>query len=148
MLLKNAQGHKPAPASAAPTLANNPANNPADALARASPTAAGPAAAAAASGAASAPPVVVGSGSIELVVTHGKVRKCCAHPARAPLNPSPSPITIPVGPELGPELDPEQARYVVRCEAETTLIEAKRLLQPLCGAPPGPSPSPSPDPNL
>ena len=45
MLLKNAQGHKPAPASAASTLAaNNPANNPAavgDALASASPTAAG-----------------------------------------------------------------------------------------------------------
>jgi len=84
MLLKNAQGHKPAPASAAPTLANNPANNPADALARASPTAAGPAAAAAAaSGAASAPPVVVGSGSIELVVTHGKVRKRVALTPRA-----------------------------------------------------------------
>ena len=86
MLLKNAQGHKPAPASAAPTLAaNNPANNPAavgDALAS-SPTAAGPAAAAAASGAASAPPVVVGSGSIELVVTHGKVRKLVALTPRA-----------------------------------------------------------------
>ena len=81
MLLKNAQGHKPAPASAAPTLANNPANNPADALARASPTAAGPAAAA--SGAASAPPAVVGSGSIELVVTHGKVRKLVALTPRA-----------------------------------------------------------------
>lgn len=86
MLLKNAQGHKPTPASAAPTLAaNNPANNPAaiGALARASPTAAGPAAAAAASGAASAPPVVVGSGSIELVVTHGKVRKLVALTPRA-----------------------------------------------------------------
>ena len=87
MLLKNAQGHKPAPASAAPTLAaNNPANSPAaigDALAGASPTAAGPAAAAAASGAASAPPVVVGSGSIELVVTHGKVRKLVALTPRA-----------------------------------------------------------------
>ena len=86
MLLKNAQGHKPAPASAAPTLAaNNPANNPAavgDALAS-SPTAAGPAAAAAASGAASAPPAVVGSGSIELVVTHGKVRKLVALTPRA-----------------------------------------------------------------
>jgi hypothetical protein len=31
---------------------------------------------------------------------------------------------------------------VVRCEAETTLIEAKRLLQPLCGAPLSPSPEP------
>ena len=67
--------------------------------------------------------------------------------ARAP-QPEPEPDRDPeLGPELGPELDPEQARYMVRCEAETTLIEAKRLLQPLCGAPPGPSPEPSPDPN-
>jgi hypothetical protein len=123
MLLKNAQGHKPAPASAASTLAaNNPANNPAavgESQAPPSPTAAaGPAAAA--SGATSAPPVVVGSGSIELVVTHGKVRKLVALTPRArALNPSPSPIAIPV-PTSVPKAIP--SRRATWCGARRRLL--------------------------
>ena len=95
MLLKNAQGHKAAPAAAGPAIANNPANNPAVLLARAA-----PAAGTSSAGAPEAAPPAVGAGSIELTVSHGK------------------------------------ARYVVRCEAETSVIEVKRLLQALCGAPP------------
>jgi hypothetical protein len=121
MLLKNAQGHKPAPASAPTLAANNPANNPAavgDALASASPTAAGPAAAA--SGATSAPPVIVGSGSIELVVTHGKVRKLVALTPRArALNPSPSPIASPV-PTSVPKAIP--SRRATWCGARRRLL--------------------------
>jgi hypothetical protein len=49
---------------------------------------------------AATPAVVVGAGSIQLAITHGK------------------------------------ARYAVRCEAETSVLEVKRLLQPLCKAPP------------
>lgn len=83
MLLKNAQGHKAA-AAASPAAA----------------TTSRPAAAAPAAAAATNAPAAVGSGSIELAVTHGK------------------------------------ARYTVRCEPETTIIELKRLIQPLCEAPP------------
>lgn len=84
MLLKNAQGHKAAaasPAAAAPLPASARALD----AAVAAPTANAPA---------------HGSGSIELMVTHGK------------------------------------GRYTVRCEPETTVIELKRLIQPLCEAAP------------
>ena len=112
MLLKNAQGHKPAPASAAPTLAaNNPANNTAavsDALAS-SPAAAGPAAGAA-SAAASASALVVGSGSIELVVTHGKARKLVALTPRAR---APTPVPTPT---------PTLSRRATSCGARRRLL--------------------------
>ena len=101
MLLKNAQGHKPAPTSAAPAAlaANNPANNPTAlaALGSGGPATAASASTATTAGAAAATsPVAVGSGPVELVVTHGKARKLAALTPRPEPEPEPEPESEPL----------------------------------------------------